>query len=177
MAWTKCPNPKFTGEPQSIASMCWFAGYTMLFRWKGMTESEIKPFIWKSLEASEVDVAEAKRGGLKLKDNRKAAKALGLGATGYGQPVSEHNLREKVRNSPVWATGRWFEETNHVYVIVGISETQVEYYDPWYDTSPMEALESHTTTIEWILNGDGNKRKGLAHTFQYYPLQYFKSGE
>ena len=83
-----------------------------------------------------------------------------------------HNLRELVRKSPVWATGRWFENTNHVYVIVGVSDTQAEYYDPWYETDPYEAFESHTTKLEWILRGDGKKSTGLAHTFQWFPLQF-----
>lgn len=172
---TYCPRPKFQGEPQSIASMCWFAGYVMLFRWGGMEEKRIKPYVWDTLKNAGIDVDGARRGGLSLRDNLKAAKALGLGAYGYGQPVTEHNLRQLVRKSPVWATGRWFEDTNHVYVIVGVSDTKAEYYDPWYETGPYEAHESHTRNLEWILNGDGKKCKGLAHTFQWFPLQIFKS--
>jgi hypothetical protein len=76
--------------------------------------------------------------------------------------------------SPVWATGRWFENSNHVYVIVGVSENEVEYYDPWYDVAPDDAFTSHKTSLNWVLNGDGGTRKGLAHTFQWYPLQFIK---
>lgn len=174
MAWDRCPNPKIQGEPQSVASLCWFAGYTLMFRWKGMEETAIRPHVWNTLKAAGVDVDEAKRGGLKLKDNLKAAKALGLGARGFGQPVSEYNLRELVRQSPVWCTGQWFETSNHVYVVTGVSERNVEYYDPWYDVGPDDAYQLHTTTLDWVLNGDGQKRKGLANTFQWYPLQFFK---
>ena len=154
--------------------MCWFACYTMMFRWKGMPEAEIKPFIWSTLKDAGIDVEDAKLSGLKLKDNLKAAKALGLGAWGYGQPVTEGNLRELLARSPVWATGQWFDNSNHVYVIVGVSEGEVEYYDPWYDVSPDEAYSTHKTTLSWVLNGDGGARKGLAHTFIWYPLQVVK---
>jgi len=170
-----CPRPKFQGEPQKIASMCWFAGYVMLFRWGGMEEKKIKPYVWDTLKNAGIDVEAARRGGLSLRDNRTAAKALGLGMRGYGQPVTLHNLRELVQKSPVWATGRWFESTNHVYVIVGVSDTEVEYYDPWYETGPYEAYESHKISLEWILNGDGKKCTGLSHTYQWFPLQFFKS--
>jgi hypothetical protein len=172
--FTRCPNPKFQGEPQSIASMCWFAGYVMLFRWSGMEEKTIKSHVWNTLESAGIDVNGAKANGLSLSKNLTAAKALGLGARGFGQPVSEWNLREVVRQSPVWATGRWYETTNHVYVIVGVSETEVEYYDPWYDISPDDSFTMQKTTLNWVLNGDGKSCKGLAHTFQWYPLQFFK---
>src|SRR3954470_2356957 len=85
MGWTRCPHPQFNGEPQSIASLCWFACYTMLFRWNDKPEAEIKPFVWSTLQNAGIDVNGAKQGGLKLADNLKAAKALGLGARGYGQ--------------------------------------------------------------------------------------------
>jgi Papain-like cysteine protease AvrRpt2 len=174
MGWTRCPHPQILGEPQNIASMCWFACYTMLFRWNDKPEAEIKPFIWSTLQNAGIDVNGAKRGGLKLADNLKAARALGLGARGFGQPVTEANLRELLALSPVWATGRWFENSNHVYVIVGVSENEVEYYDPWYDVAPDDAFTSHKTSLNWVLNGDGGTRKGLAHTFQWYPLQFIK---
>lgn len=170
---TRCPRPKFQGEPQSIASLCWFAGYVMLFRWGGMEEKKIKSYVWNTLKNAGIDVNGARSNGLSLRQNRAAAKALGLGMRGYGQPVTLHNLREVVRKSPVWATGRWFETSNHVYVIVGVSEDQVEYYDPWYDSGPYEAFTMHTTSLEWILHGDGKKCTGLAHTFQWFPLQFF----
>jgi hypothetical protein len=174
MGWTRCPHPKFLGEPQNIASMCWFAGYTMLFRWNDKPEAEIKPFIWSRLQNAGIDLIEAKRSGLKLRDNLKAARALGLGARGYGQPVTEANLRELLAFSPIWATGRWFDETNHVYVIVGVSENEAEIYDPYYEAGPYEAFESHPRPLSWVLNGNGGKCKGLAHTFQWYPLQFIK---
>jgi predicted double-glycine peptidase len=156
--------------------MCWFAGYTMMFRWKGMPETQIRSHIWDTLKAAGIDVEDARRSGLKLKDNLAAAKALGLGANGFGQPVTESDLRQLVRQSPVWCAGQWFADSNHVYVVTGVSENQVEFYDPWYDTSPDEAFESHKRPLDWVLNGDGKARKGLANTFQWYPLQYFKSG-
>lgn len=174
MGWTRCPHPQFSGEPQSIASLCWFAGYTMLFRWNDKPEAAIKPFIWSTLQDAGIDMNGAKQGGLKLNDNLKAAKALGLGARGFGQPVTEANLRELVALSPVWATGRWFASSNHVYVIVGVSENEVELYDPWYDVAPDEAFTSHKRSLDWVLNGDGHACKGPAHTFQYYPLQFIK---
>ena len=175
MGWTRCPHPKFLGEPQNIDSMCWFACYTMLFRWNDKPEAEIKPFIWSRLQNAGIDLIEAKRSGLKLRDNLKAARALGLGARGYGQPVTEANLRELLAFSPVWATGKWFEKTNHVYIIVGVSETQAEIYDPNYVGGPYEALESQPVQLSWLLNGKGGTCTGLAHTYQWYPLQYIKT--
>lgn len=172
---TRCPRSKFQGEPQSVATMCWFAGYVMMFRWKGMEEKKIKPYVWNTLKNAGIDVEGARHHGQSLKDNKKAAQALGLGPYGYGQPVTMHNLLALVRKSPVWATGRWFENTNHVYVIVGVSDSSVEYYDPWYESWPHEALTSRTTSLEWILKGDGKKCTGLSHTFQWFPLQIFKS--
>ena len=86
----------------------------------------------------------------------------------------EANLRELLAFSPIWATGRWFDETNHVYVIVGVSENEAEIYDPYYEAGPYEAFESHTRPLSWVLNGNGGKCKGLAHTFQWYPLQFIK---
>jgi len=35
-------------------------------------------------------------------------------------------------------------------------------------------LVSHGGQV-WVLNGDGDKLKGLAHTYQWYPLQFIKS--
>jgi hypothetical protein len=55
-----------------------------------------------------------------------------------------------------------------------VSENEVEYYDPWYDVAPDDAFTSHKTSLNWVLNGDGGTRKGLAHTFQWYPLQFIK---
>lgn len=171
--FTRCRNHKFRGEPQDIASMCWFAGYVMLFRWGGMEEKKIKSYVWDTLKNAGIDVNSARSNGLGLSKNKAAGRALGLSVRGYGQPITLHNLREVVRNSPVWATGRWFEANNHVYVIVGVSETQVEYYDPWHEIGPHESFELHTTSLEWILNGDGKKCTGLSHTFQWFPLQFF----
>ncbi|RYH10112.1 papain-like cysteine protease family protein [Tropicimonas sp. IMCC6043] len=171
--YSRCPNPKLRGEPQSIDSMCWFAGYTMLFRWRGMEEKKIREHVWNTLDGAGIDMQDARSTGLKLKDNKKAGMALGLKVRGYGQPVTVHNLRELVRHSPVWATGRWFENTNHVYVIVGVSDDWVEYYDPWYEYNPNEAMEIRKSSTEWILSGDSKTRNGLAHTFQWFPLQYF----
>ena len=174
MGWTRCAHPQFQGEPQSISSLCWLACYTMLFRWNDKPEAEIKQFVWSTLESAGIDMNGAKQGGLKLKDNLKAAKALGLGARGFGQPVTESDLRALLAFSPVWATGQWFETSNHVYVIVGVSEHEVELYDPWYDVGPHEAYTSTKRTLDWVLNGDGKKCRGLAHTFQWYPLQFVK---
>ncbi len=172
--FVRCPHYQhMQGVPQSTISRCWLAGYTMLFGWGGMARKDVEPYVLRVLGEAGIDVNEALHSGLHLKDNKKAAQALGLGCSGYGQPVTEHDLKQHVRRSPVWATGRWFESSNHVIVITGVSDTKVECFDPWYETGPWEALEMQTKPLDWVLHGRGNT-KGLAHTFQWYPLHYFK---
>lgn len=170
----RCPEPKILGEPQSTAALCWFAGYTMMARWKGWEEKTIDGELRSRLAAGGIDFNEAARAGLKLNQNLKAAKAIGLGARGFGQPVTLWNIQELLAFSPVWATGRWMSDNNHVIVIVGASETTIEHYDPWWEGSPDDAFNVKKANTDWILNGDGKTRKGLAHTFQWYPLQYWK---
>ena len=170
---TRCPRPKFLGEPQSSRTRCWLAGYIMMFRWGGMEDSKIEGYVLDRLKGAGIDINDAFASGLKRKDNKTAGQALGLGVRGYGQPVTANNLRELVRYSPVWASGQWYETSNHVYVIVGVSDKEVELYDPWYDHDPLMAMQVQTLRLDWVLHGDGDKCKGLAHTFQSFPLQYF----
>lgn len=170
----RCPQPKFLGEPQSRSTLCWFAGYVMMARWKGWDEASIKGTLRSKLAAGGIDLDTAAQGGLKLNQNLKAAKAVGLGARGFGQPVSLANIQELLAFSPVWATGQWMSGNNHVYVIVGASESTIEYYDPWWEGDPSDAYTAKTIRTDWVLNGDGRALKGLAHTFQWYPLQYWK---
>jgi len=171
----RTPHHQILGEPQSLATLCWFACYVMLCRWKGWEEKTIKPELKSRLRKGGIDLEEAGRGGLRLKDNLKAAKAIGINAMGYGQPVTAANLRSLIRQSPVWATGQWMPNNNHVYVLVGISDNYVEYYDPWWEGSPEDAYNLKKVGVKWILQGDGNKMRGLAHTHQWYPLQYWKA--
>ena len=59
--------------------------------------------------------------GLKLRDNRKAAKALGMGCTGLGQSVSAYDLKSKLAYSPIWTCGKWSSGNNtHIVVVTGI---------------------------------------------------------
>jgi hypothetical protein len=170
----RCPQPKILGEPQSLATLCWFACYTMMARWKGWEEKSIAGELKSRLAKGGIDLEEAGRSGLKLKENLKAAKAIGLGARGFGQPVSLWNIQELLAYSPVWATGQWMAGNNHVYVIVGASEQWVEYYDPWWEGTPEDAFNVKKAPTDWILNGDGKQMLGLASTFQWFPLQYWK---
>mgnify|MGYP000054693098 CR=1 FL=1 len=173
--YVRAPHYQNIGEPQERNTLCWLAGYTMLYRWKGWDEKSIRSDILSKLDAAGINLDDARQSGLKLKDNFKAAKALGINAMGYGQPVTESDLRQLVRQSPVWAAGQWMSNNLHVYVIVGISENWVELYDPWYDSNRTESLEVQKRPLDWVLNGDGNAMKGLAHTFQWFPLQYWKA--
>lgn len=168
--WVRAPKGPMSPEPQSLASMCWYAGYVMLYRWKSCDPKDI----WPTLDAEGIDLEDAKKSGLKLKDNKRAAMALGLNPVGYGQPVTVHNLKGLVKYSPVWATGQWIKGANHVYVIVGVSEEWTEYYDPWWVGTPSDAYSVKTVSTEWILQGDGKSMKGLAHTYQWFPLAYWK---
>ncbi len=171
---TYCPRPKLEGVPQSTNSLCWLAGYTTLFLWGGMRDkNKIQKHIEGKLSAAGIDLGDARRSGLKRKDNKTAGMALGLQVRGYGQPITVHNLRQCLYKSPVWASGQWFKNSNHIYVIVGVSEKTTEYYDSWYDSWPHEAMEKRTVSTKWILHGNGKDLKGLAHTFQSYPLHFF----
>jgi len=162
-------------EPQSLSTLCWFSCYVMMFRWNRHEEKKIKDDIKRMLRDAGIDLVAAGKKGLKLRDNKKAAQALGLRPQGYGQPVTLRNLQTLLRHSPVWATGQWMPNNNHVLVITGASKDWVEYYDPWWVGSREDALTLKKRPTKWILHGDGKKQKGLAHTHRWFPLSCWKT--
>jgi hypothetical protein len=160
-------QPKY----QILSTLCWFTCFEMLYQWKGLDTSTIG----QKLRDGGIDTAAARERGLLPKDNLAAAKALGMNALGFGQPLFVHDIQEPLRSSPVWTCGQWNATNKHVVVLIGASNEKVEYYDPWYDVSPAEAAEKKVRFVDFFLHGDRKSIPGLDGVFQFYPLIYWKT--
>jgi hypothetical protein len=165
------PLQGMTPRYQSKSTLCWYTCYEMLYAWKSLDVSTIG----QKLRDGGVDTIAAAERGLLPQDNLKAAKALGMNALGFGQPLSSNDLREPLRSSPVWVCGQWNSTNKHVVVLVGLSDDQVEYYDPWYDTHPGEVNDKKVRSVDFFLHGDRKSIPGLDGVFQYFPLIYWKT--
>lgn len=160
-----------TPKYQIRSTLCWFTCFEMLYEWKGLD----KTTIGQKLRDAGIDTAAAGERGLLPKDNLAAAKALGMNALGFGQPLSVHDIQEPLRCSPVWTCGQWNATNKHVVVLIGASDNEVEYYDPWYDVTPAETAEKKVRFADFFLHGDRKTVPGLDGVFQYYPLIYWKA--
>lgn len=169
--YVRAPQKNMQPEGQHTSAVCWYTCYRMMYSWKNWDRSKIL----SKLKAAGIDVEAAKKTGLKLKDNKKAAQALDIRPVGYGQPVKVHNLKQLLGYSPIWATGQWMGSGCHVVVIMGASEKFVEYFDPWWTGAPEDAYTVKKREMDWFLHGDGKTNHGLAYTAQKYPLGYFRS--
>jgi hypothetical protein len=173
MAMSDYVRPPLRGmqpEAQSLSSLCWYTCFRMLYRWNGRDTGTILD----KLSGAGIDIEDARQTGLKLKDNLKAAKALEMNCLGFGQPVTVYNLKEVLKHSPVWVTGRWNPASNHVVVLTAASDQWVEYFDPWWVGTPEDVNSVKKRQTDWFLHGDRKECHGLAHTFQWYPLIYWK---
>lgn len=161
-----------TPKAQQTASLCWLTCMQMLFVWKGRDPAEIIP----ALKGAGIDTDDAMKTGLKLKDNRKAGKALGMGATGFGQSLSPYDLKERLKQSPVWTCGKWSNANNtHIVVVTGASDSTIEYYDPWYDVGPWEVSELKSRSSDWFIHGNKREITGTDYALGWYQLLYWKA--
>mgnify|MGYP002336459182 CR=1 FL=1 len=168
----RAPLNGMTPKAQRLSTLCWLTCFEMLFTWKGLDPAEIIP----ELKAGGIDTDEAFKTGLKLNQNLKAAKALGMGATGLGQSVSAWDLKERLKMSPIWTCGKWTAANNtHIVVVVGASESTVEYYDPWYDVGPWEVSDKKSRGFDWFVHGNGKDVKGTDYATGWYQLIYWKA--
>ena len=168
----RVPLNGMTPLPQQTASLCWLTCFKMLFTWKGLDPAEIVP---KLKASGEIDVDEAFKAGLKLRDNRKAAKALGMGYTGLGQSVSAYDLKSKLAYSPIWTCGKWSSGNNtHIVVVTGASEDEVEFFDPWYDVSPLDVEGTKKRFLDWFVHGNKTNVTGTDYAMGWFQLIYWK---
>jgi Papain-like cysteine protease AvrRpt2 len=167
----RAPLNGMQAQPQVLATLCWYACFRMLYTWKGLDPATI----WEKLKAGGIDVDAAKERGLLPKDNLKAAKALGMNAFGFGQPLSAYDLKRPLGSSPVWTCGQWNSSNKHVVVLIAASDRWVEHYDPWWVGTPEDAYSAKKMPTEFFLHGDGKEIPGMDRVFQFYPLIYWKS--
>ncbi len=114
--------------PQETAMTCWFTCYQMMLQWKGQPYGTIGDYkgdydpapIREKLMNAGIDWDDACATGLKGKDFRKAAAALGLEANGVGQQWTTQDLKRFLnRPSPIWVAGNW-DGFFHVVVVIKV---------------------------------------------------------
>ena len=119
---------KMTEIPQETNQTCWFACYQMMLQWKGDGIGAVGDYdgttqpqpIKEKLETAGVKWDDAVATGLKGKDYRKSAAALGLEANGVGQQWSTQDLKRFLSYpSPIWVAGNW-DNFFHVVVVIGV---------------------------------------------------------
>lgn len=123
---------KMTEIPQETDMTCWFAAYQMMLQWRNLPCGTIGDYkgdndphpIKDKLITAGVDwddaIKSGKGGGLKGKDFRKSAAALGLEANGVGQQWSVADLKRFLSYpSPIWVAGNW-DGFMHVVVVTKV---------------------------------------------------------
>jgi hypothetical protein len=158
-------------QAQPLNTLCWYSCFRMLYMWKGLDPDTV----WQRLKDGGIDVDAARVNGLLAKDNLKAAKALGMKALGFGQPLSPYDLKEPLKSSPAWCAGRWTNgNSGHVVVVIATNENWVRYYDPWWVGTPEDANDSKDRAWDFFLHGDRKSIPGFDQNFQFFPLIYWK---
>jgi hypothetical protein len=140
--------------PQDTASTCWLACFRMLYAWLDYDAATIQP----KLVAAGILWDDACATGLKTRDYMTAARALGLVSYGRGDSWSAGSFKRFLAVGPVWVAGRWMKDYSHNVVVIGASDDQIKYIDPWYDTFPEATIA--TRSADWFIKGDGGDAPG-----------------
>ena len=171
MGMTKASIDKLKPVGQNTASLCWLASLEMLFSCKDKDTSEIE----KKLKDGGIDVKQARTTGLKIADNKMAAVSLGLEHCAFGQSLRAEDLTSRLTISPLWACGKWPHIGNlHAVLVVGASDDQVKFYDPWYDIGPWEVSDAKTRSLDYFVHGDGKTNNGADFAQGWIQLMWFK---
>jgi hypothetical protein len=155
--------------PQSTGSTCWLACFRTMLHWKGRDPYSVE----STLASAGIDVDTALHDGLLPKDNLKAAKALGMHARGVGQSLTLYDFTSLLPQSPLWCNGVWYGTTKHVMIVVGADEDTIEFFDPWYDSNPSEALDVHRFPFSYFVHGNRKQTRGTDALMGYYQLLYW----
>lgn len=148
------PMKRMSALPQDTATTCWYTCLVMMFQWADRDPGEIKP----KLIAAGIDWDDACRTGLKTNKYLTAAKALGLHARGAGQSWSTYEFKSWVATSPVWCAGRWHSEGSHNVVVIGASDEEIRFIDPWWEGSKEATIS--TRFANDFIHGDGKAAPG-----------------
>ena len=152
--WVRVPMKGMVPKAQATAATCWLNCYGMMYQWRGLDLKTIGP----KLKAAGINVDDAFNNGLDRNDMMKAATALGLKPWGAGQSWMASDFKRWLAVSPVWIAGAWRPSSAHIVVMIGASDDEVEFIDPWW-----QGTEEATTTKRFIndfVHGDRAKIKG-----------------
>jgi len=159
---------------QATSALCWLACFRMLYTWKGLDPSTIEG----KLRGAGLDYDAACRTGLQPDDFSKAAKALGLTWSAFGQSISASDLQQRLANGPLWAAGEWFKFGLHARLVIGASDDLVEFFDPWwgpgYGGYDLDDLK-HQDLIENFVHGDKKSATGTDKLIGRVQLIYWKA--
>ena len=123
-------------------------------------------------ELSKIDIYDKSCvAGMQAENFKKAAKALGLSAWGFGQSLTACDFRTWLPHTPVWVAGRWYDY-NHNVIVIGISDEQVKFIDPWWEVEKKASIL--TWPIDAFLHGNRRDRNGTDHFLGWYSCQVWK---
>lgn len=168
----KIDMKQMTAIPQETSQTCWFTCYQMMLQWKGYGTGQIGDYkgdfppapIKEKLVAAGVNWDDACATGLKGKDFRKSASALGLEANGVGQQWTTQDLKRFLSYpSPIWVAGNW-DNFFHVVVVTKVEidndldwdevgtikdRSKVTYIDPNWKGSKQASIETKSC-YQWL---------------------------
>ncbi len=141
---------------QDTATTCWLTCLKMLLQWKEADYST--EAIRTKLVGTGILWDDACSTGLKTRDYMRAAKALGLHPWGCGTSWSPSDFGKWLTMGPVWVAGRWSTDYSHNVVVIGASDEQIKYIDPWWE-GVKEATVT-TRSADWFIHGDRKTAPG-----------------
>lgn len=148
------PMKKMVPRAQDLATTCWYTCLVMMYEWAEWNPADIKP----ALVGAGIDWEDACKSGLKTKDYFKAAKALPLHGWGSGSSWSVGNFKQWLTLGPVWVAGRWMSGGSHNVVVIGASDDEIKYIDPWWDTAKEPTIT--TRSADWFIHGNKKDAPG-----------------
>jgi hypothetical protein len=81
-----------------------------------------------------------------------------LKAVGMGQSYTASDFQSRLPSSPLWIAGKWNPKSFHIVLLVGCSDDQVEFIDPWW-TGEETATRSQRFLNDFV-HGDGKSVNG-----------------
>jgi len=152
------PMKKMTPLPQDLATTCWYTCMVMMYQWAEMNPDDIKP----AIVGAGINWDDACKSGLKTRDYLKAAKAVKLHGWGSGTSWSAGNFKQWLTMGPVWVAGRWRSEGSHNVVVIGASDDEIKFIDPWWEGTKEATIT--TRSVDFFVHGN----KGNAPGTDYY---------
>lgn len=176
----KIDRKTMTEIPQETSMTCWFAAYQMMLQWKGQPCGTIGDYkgdhdphpIKDKLIAAGIDWDDACATGLKGKDFRKAAAALGLQANGVGQQWTTQDLKRfLISPSPIWVAGNW----DGFFHVVVVTKVEVDNDLDWDEVGTLKD-RSKVTYIEPNWKGTKQATTETKPCHQWLPGSYAYKG-